>query len=418
MQPLWNPAENFLQGLTVAQRIKDTLARRQMEERQLKMAEEEQARSREVRNIQLLGEIVRNARPVSEAGTVTENTNMSTRLQGLPSAMQQDAVNVQNVRPARPDAFTFNGQRFEFLNQNDIDARDLEKARLVGGQQNSQFLERSRGQEDIAEVSRNKDRELRRELTETGLDARQKILEAQMKAKEEADARERTFRARANYEKALAQSDEKALDRDNRLQAAQIAANRPRGSGGAAASDSMVQAVMANPQLFQQLTPTQRTALIPQLQAAGFQGFGKDAAAMDIRKVGEIQSAIDEVADLRKAMKDGGEYVGPIAGWNTVNPWSGARALQAKVDAVRQRVGKALEGGVLRKEDEEKYKRILPTMFDTPATVEYKINELEKSLKNDMGNIQKAQQGVGRRAPQMGGAAPAGGGIDLSQFER
>jgi hypothetical protein len=43
----------------------------------------------------------------------------------------------------------------------------------------------------------------------------------------------------------------------------------------------------------------------------------------------------------------------------TVNPWSGSRKVQAEIDRVRQLVGKALEGGVLRKEDEEKYKKIL-----------------------------------------------------------
>mgnify|MGYP006351902645 FL=1 len=116
MQPLWNPAENFLQGLTVAQRIKDTLARRQMEERQLKMAEQEQGRAREVRNSQLLGEIVRNARPVSEAGTVTERTKLNPQMEGLPSAMQPKVLDVQNERQADPGrSFAFGGNQYEFL---------------------------------------------------------------------------------------------------------------------------------------------------------------------------------------------------------------------------------------------------------------------------------------------------------------
>ena len=47
-------------------------------------------------------------------------------------------------------------------------------------------------------------------------------------------------------------------------------------------------------------------------------------------------------------------------------------SLQADVDRARQTVGKALGGGVLRKEDEDKYKKILATLNDTPETAVYK----------------------------------------------
>ena len=50
-----------------------------------------------------------------------------------------------------------------------------------------------------------------------------------------------------------------------------------------------------------------------------------------------------------------------------------AGILKAEIDKVRQEVGKALEGGVLRKEDEVKYKKILPTLADTPAIALAKI---------------------------------------------
>ena len=43
-------------------------------------------------------------------------------------------------------------------------------------------------------------------------------------------------------------------------------------------------------------------------------------------------------------------------------------------------IGKALEGGVLRKEDEEKYKDILPTIGDTEAVALSKINGLEAAI--------------------------------------
>jgi hypothetical protein len=39
-----------------------------------------------------------------------------------------------------------------------------------------------------------------------------------------------------------------------------------------------------------------------------------------------------------------------------------------------------LEGGVLRKEDEEKYKKILPTVNDTMETVLYKMKQLKAQI--------------------------------------
>ena len=51
---------------------------------------------------------------------------------------------------------------------------------------------------------------------------------------------------------------------------------------------------------------------------------------------------------------------------------------------VRQRIGKALEGGVLRKEDEEKYKKILPTITDDRGTSDSKIRGLRGALERDI----------------------------------
>ena len=84
--------------------------------------------------------------------------------------------------------------------------------------------------------------------------------------------------------------------------------------------------------------------------------------------------------DLGTSMKSS-DAVGPIAGLRKYNPWDvEARSLQAKVDATKQLVGRFLEGGVLRKEDEEKYKKILAQMTDDPKVVENKITELNDLL--------------------------------------
>ena len=89
-----------------------------------------------------------------------------------------------------------------------------------------------------------------------------------------------------------------------------------------------------------------------------------------------------------------------------MNPYSAAARANADIDRVRQRVGKALEGGVLRKEDEEKYKRILATLRDTPGTAIYKVDQMLEDLKRDIDIYQHEQRLAGRRAPQ--GASPSG----------
>jgi len=90
------------------------------------------------------------------------------------------------------------------------------------------------------------------------------------------------------------------------------------------------------------------------------------------------------------------QYIGPITGLQRFNPWSKARQIQADVDRVKQTVGKALEGGVLRKEDEDKYKKILATLADTPETAIYKIDALISSIQRNIDNYKSLQQSAGR----------------------
>ena len=57
-----------------------------------------------------------------------------------------------------------------------------------------------------------------------------------------------------------------------------------------------------------------------------------------------------------------------------------AKGRQAVIDRVKQVIGKALEGGVLRKEDEYKYTKILPTIQDTPQVAKVKLDGLRDAL--------------------------------------
>lgn len=181
-----------------------------------------------------------------------------------------------------------------------------------------------------------------------------------------------------------------------------------RGASGGRDVADLVDTVIDNPALFDQLTPTVKGQIAPLLRAKGYDNFGKPLPAAAVKQIAESQTAIDSLKDLREVLKANEQYIGPVAGLSALNPYSGARQAQARIDLVRQRVGKALEGGVLRKEDEEKYKKILATLRDTPETALYKVDSLIHSIEQDMSNFVAQQRLSGRRVSPGQGPATQG----------
>lgn len=158
-------------------------------------------------------------------------------------------------------------------------------------------------------------------------------------------------------------------------------------------------AIINNPSLFDDLTPTEKGKVITELQVGGYDTSNlglKGLSDTAIQNVAQTQKALDDLGFLKEKIQGNIDKLGPITGLAALNPWSASRKLQADVDRVRQTVGKALEGGVLRKEDEEKYKKILATLTDTPDTASYKIDALIGSLTRDIENYKSLQQSAGR----------------------
>jgi hypothetical protein len=187
---------------------------------------------------------------------------------------------------------------------------------------------------------------------------------------------------------------------------------------GGAGTGGLVDAVIANPSLWDDLTPTVKGQIAPALQAKGFEGFGKALPSAAIKQISDSKTAIDSLNDLRQVLKDNEQYIGPIAGLQALYPYSDARKAQARIDLVRQRVGKALEGGVLRKEDEEKYKKILSTLTDEPSTAIYKVDALIHSIEQDVQNFVTQQRLSGRRVTTAQQESVGTGGAKTQKWER
>ena len=109
--------------------------------------------------------------------------------------------------------------------------------------------------------------------------------------------------------------------------------------------------------------------------------FDKD----QVKILSELEIGLIKARDLRNLIPENKEVFGPI--WGRIAPYffgtplrEKALKIEAQFAFVKQWVGKALEGGVLRKEDEIKY-RTMPGQLTDPANiVEFKLDEIVKAL--------------------------------------
>jgi len=123
-----------------------------------------------------------------------------------------------------------------------------------------------------------------------------------------------------------------------------------------------------------------------------------------IKNITDLQAGLRDIENLSGDIEGSGA-IGVVEGLRGLNPFDvEARSLQANIDRVRQVVGKALEGGVLRKEDEEKYKKILPTINDSKEVARNKLDQLKIKLNNDLQNYILYQKQYGKGAYNTAGS--------------
>lgn len=170
-------------------------------------------------------------------------------------------------------------------------------------------------------------------------------------------------------------------------------------------------AVIDNPNLINSLTPTVKGQVIAQLQLAGYNTTRLGVKPLDstaVQAINQSNTALTSLSELKTIIENNKDKIGPIAGFATMNPYSAARRVQADIDRVKQQVGKALEGGVLRKEDEDKYKKILATITDTPETALYKLDQLTSSIQKSVDDYTALQTGAGKSSNVTGSLTKKG----------
>lgn len=119
------------------------------------------------------------------------------------------------------------------------------------------------------------------------------------------------------------------------------------------------------------------------------------------KELSDIKVAQSLLTDLDREVSEMG-VSGPILGrLSSINPYSAtAQKYNARLKVTKQIIGKALEGGVLRKEDEVKYAYILPQINDTAEVAQYKSDQLKKLIKQQL-QIKTSIYGGGSVLPEV-----------------
>lgn len=109
---------------------------------------------------------------------------------------------------------------------------------------------------------------------------------------------------------------------------------------------------------------------------------GKRMSESSTIKVSEAREAFAQADNVGQSMQRWRDMMGPIEGrLRSINPYDeNAQKFDADLTKAAQVIGKYMEGGVLRAEDIPKYRKMLPSLSDTPNVGEYKLDQVKKML--------------------------------------
>lgn len=152
-----------------------------------------------------------------------------------------------------------------------------------------------------------------------------------------------------------------------------------------------------------------KIAQIAALNDKGGGGGGKPITSATALVLADSEAAMQMLGGLESTIADNKAIFGPMAGllggWNPYN--ERAQDVQSIINSTKQIVGKYLEGGVLRKEDEEKYAKILPKLTDTSKVAAIKLANVRGLVE---AKISAQREGLAAAGFDTG-VAPVGGDV-------
>lgn len=162
--------------------------------------------------------------------------------------------------------------------------------------------------------------------------------------------------AQADFDKTISETEE------NRAQAAALGRDQ----------------IYVDPASGKQITVPRGAKLLP----PGGGSDGKMLPAPTVLNVSEGQDVARILPDVRAAIDENSAMFGPVSGRiSGINPYdTKAQTVDARLRTASQAFGRFMEGGVLRKEDEEKYRKMFPQLSDTPDLAKNKLSIVERQL--------------------------------------
>lgn len=124
---------------------------------------------------------------------------------------------------------------------------------------------------------------------------------------------------------------------------------------------------------------------------------GKQLAPDKVLLVQEGQQIPTMLEDIKETISNNKGSFGPVVGrFSAMNPYDEkAQAIDSQVRASSQAFGRYMEGGVLRKEDEEKYRKMFPQLGDTPEVAQAKLQNVGRMLARKQNENIKALKAQG-----------------------
>lgn len=143
----------------------------------------------------------------------------------------------------------------------------------------------------------------------------------------------------------------------------------------------------------------------------------RQLSASDVMKVQEGENIPMMLEDVDQVIDANASIFGPVEGRaRQLNPYdTQGKTVEAQMRAASQAFGRFMEGGVLRKEDEEKYRRMFPNLSDTPAVAKNKLEVVKRLMKQrQAGNVSALGKAGFDVSPFAGGGQGAGIVLDAN----
>lgn len=118
----------------------------------------------------------------------------------------------------------------------------------------------------------------------------------------------------------------------------------------------------------------------------------RDLSATDVRIIDEGASVSQMLPDVEKALDNNKDIFGPIEGRiRSNNPYdTRSQTVDAQMRTASQSFGRFMEGGVLRKEDEEKYRKMFPQLSDTHDVAKNKLAIVNRMLSTKFNSLKSS----------------------------